>query len=97
LTGSAAHVGIGSDFDGGFGSESIPQGIDTVTDLLEIGKGLAERGFSEADVEAVMSGNMLRKLRHTCSASCGRRSPPKAVLCTALLNLESRSAHWASS
>jgi len=63
LTGSAAHVGIGSDFDGGFGSESIPQGIDTVTDLLEIGKGLAERGFSEADVEAVMSGNMLRKLR----------------------------------
>lgn len=63
LTGSAAHVGIGSDFDGGFGSESIPEGIDTVTDLLEIGKGLAERGFSEADVEAVMSGNMLRKLR----------------------------------
>jgi membrane dipeptidase len=63
LTGSAAHVGIGSDFDGGFGAESIPQGIDTVTDLLAIGKGLAERGFSPADVEAVMSGNMLRKLR----------------------------------
>jgi membrane dipeptidase len=68
LTGSAAHVGIGSDFDGGFGAESIPQGIDTVMDLLEIGKGLAARGFSPADVEAVLSGNMLRKLRQALPA-----------------------------
>jgi membrane dipeptidase len=63
LTGSAAHVGIGSDFDGGFGAESIPAGLETVTDLLAIGTGLSERGFSPADVEAVLSGNMLRKLR----------------------------------
>jgi membrane dipeptidase len=63
MTGSAAHVGIGSDFDGGFGSESIPAEIDTVADLLKIADVLRGRGYSEADIEAVMSGNMLAKLR----------------------------------
>jgi membrane dipeptidase len=63
ITGSAAHVGIGTDLDGGFGAESTPEGIDTVTDLLQIGTKLAERGYSQADVEAILSGNMLRKLR----------------------------------
>lgn len=63
LTGSAAHVGIGSDFDGGFGLESIPSGLDTVGDLLNIGVGLRARGYTETDIEAIMSGNMLRKLR----------------------------------
>ena len=29
MTGSAAHVGLGSDFDGGFGMESAPQDLDT--------------------------------------------------------------------
>jgi membrane dipeptidase len=65
ITGSAAHVGIGSDFDGGFGAESIPATLNTTTDLLNIADGLRERGYSESDVEAVMSGNMLRKLRES--------------------------------
>jgi membrane dipeptidase len=63
LTGSAAHVGIGSDMDGGFGQEAIPEGVDTVADLWSIGAGLRERGYAVADVEAILSGNMLRKLR----------------------------------
>ncbi|MBZ0300140.1 MAG: dipeptidase [Anaerolineae bacterium] len=65
ITGSAAHVGIGSDFDGGFGRESIPEGLDTVGDLLRIADALRERGYEEADIEAVMGGNMIRKLRET--------------------------------
>jgi membrane dipeptidase len=69
LTGSAAHVGIGSDFDGGFGRESTPQGLDTVTDLLVIGDGLRQRGYAEADIENILSGNMLRKLRQALPAS----------------------------
>ncbi len=68
LTGSAAHVGIGSDFDGGFGMESIPDGLDTVTDLSKIGTLLSTRGYSPADVEAVMGGNMLRQLRRALPA-----------------------------
>jgi membrane dipeptidase len=63
ITGSAAHVGIGSDFDGGFGVEQIPYEIDTVGDLLKIGDVLRERGYSAEDIEAVLSGNMLRKLK----------------------------------
>lgn len=65
LTGSAAHVGIGSDFDGGFGREAIPDGMETVTDLWNIGQALLERGYSEEDTAAVLGGNMLRKLRES--------------------------------
>lgn len=63
LTGSAAHVGIGSDFDGGFGAESIPDEMETVTDLWRIGAALRTRGYSEDDISAILGGNMLRKLR----------------------------------
>ena len=65
LTGSAAHVGIGSDLDGGFGAESAPQGIETVADLNAIGVGLAARGYGQDDIAAILSGNMLRQLRAT--------------------------------
>lgn len=63
ITGSAAHVGIGSDFDGGFGADSIPDEMETTTDIRLIADKLGERGYSTADVEAIMSGNFLRKLR----------------------------------
>lgn len=63
LTGSPAHVGIGSDFDGGFGADSTPEGLDTVVDLWSIGGGLRARGYSDEDVAAILGGNMLRKLR----------------------------------
>lgn len=63
ITGSGAHVGIGSDFDGGFGAESSPEGLDTVGDLLAIAEALRERGYDSTDIEAIMSGNFLRKLR----------------------------------
>lgn len=63
ITGSAQHVGIGSDFDGGFGAESIPDGLDTSSDLWLIGAALRGRGYGEPEIEAILSGNMLRKLR----------------------------------
>lgn len=65
LSGSAAHVGIGTDWDGGFGLESIPGGLDTITDLWRLGDALRARGYNEADVEAILGGNMLRKLRQS--------------------------------
>ncbi len=61
--GDARHVGIGSDFDGGFGAEEAPAEFDTVADLPKIAAALREAGFAEADVEAVMGGNWLRILR----------------------------------
>jgi membrane dipeptidase len=61
--GDAQHVALGSDFDGGFGSESVPAGIDTVADLQKIGAALTEHGYEQHHVEAVMSDNWLRLLR----------------------------------
>jgi membrane dipeptidase len=63
LTGSAAHVGLGSDFDGGFGAESIPAELDTVADLWRIGEALRGRGYTSEDTAAVLGGNMIRILR----------------------------------
>ncbi len=68
VTGSAAHIGLGSDFDGGFGAESVPAGIQTVMDLWKIGEALRQHGYSESDIEAVLSGNFMRKLREALPA-----------------------------
>jgi membrane dipeptidase len=62
LTGSSAHVGLGTDFDGGFGAESIPAEMDTVADLHLIGEALSDRGYTSADIERIMNGNWLRIL-----------------------------------
>lgn len=62
LTGSAHHVGIGSDWDGGFGSESIPYPFDTVTDLWLMDAALQKRGFNADDIHAILCGNFLRIL-----------------------------------
>ena len=63
VTGSADYVGIGSDFDGGFGSEAAPRELDTSRDLHKIGDELLRRGFSRVDVEKIMGGNWLRILK----------------------------------
>ncbi len=63
VTGSAAHVGIGSDIDGGFGAEAMPDGIDTAADLWKIGDALLAQGYEGDDVARILSGNFLRILR----------------------------------
>jgi membrane dipeptidase len=70
LTGSVAHVGIGSDLDGGFGAEATPLGMDTAADLLKLAESLAANGYSTDDIEAVMNGNWLRVLRR-CLGTTG--------------------------
>jgi membrane dipeptidase len=63
LAGDANHAGIGSDFDGGFGYQSIPHELDTIADLQMVSSKLIERGYREAEVENVLGGNWLRFLR----------------------------------
>lgn len=63
LTGSAAHVGIGSDFDGGFGRNEIPAELESAADLHKIGANLLGRGYTQADVAGIMGGNWLALLR----------------------------------
>lgn len=63
LLGDTRHVGIGTDFDGGFGAESTPDGCDTVADLWGLRTILSARGYSDADIVAILGGNMLRQLQ----------------------------------
>ena len=63
LAGDSLHAGIGSDFDGGFGLQSVPLGIESVADLQKVGTKLLERGYNETDVENILGGNWLRFLR----------------------------------
>jgi membrane dipeptidase len=63
VTGSADHVGLGSDFDGGFGAEATPREIDTIRDLHKVGDELLQRGFEPQHVEQILNGNWLRVLR----------------------------------
>jgi membrane dipeptidase len=69
VTGSARHVGIGSDFDGGFGADQTPEGFETVGDLILIADVLKERGYNTNDIDAVMGANFIRKLRETLPKS----------------------------
>lgn len=63
LAGDSLHAGIGSDFDGGFGLQSIPMGLDSIADLQLIASKLTERGYTEEDAANVLGGNWLRFLR----------------------------------
>ena len=69
LTGGTAHVGIGSDLDGGFGTEQSPEDLETVADLARIGPMWAERGYGADDVAAFERGNWLRWLRRAWAGS----------------------------
>lgn len=60
IAGNAQHVGIGSDLDGGYGTEQCPGDLDTIADLQKMADLLRKRGYSEGDVKGVMHGNWLR-------------------------------------
>jgi membrane dipeptidase len=63
LAGNSEHAAIGSDFDGGFGLQSIPPELDSIADLPVIAAKLMERGYSETDAANVLGENWLRFLR----------------------------------
>ncbi len=63
LTGSADHVGIGTDMDGGLGREQIPQQIVSSADLPKLAKALSEAGFDHQSIRNVMGENWLRFFR----------------------------------
>jgi membrane dipeptidase len=63
LSGSARHVAIGSDLDGGYGLEQSPNDLDTIADLQKIAPLLAARGYVPADIAAIMAGNWVALLR----------------------------------
>ncbi len=63
LAGDAHHVGFGSDFDGGFGLQSVPAQIDTISDVRKVIPILSQKGYTEADISAILGGNWLAYLK----------------------------------
>jgi membrane dipeptidase len=63
LAGNTQHVGIGTDLDGGYGREQSPGDLDTIVDLQRIPGMLADRGYLDSDIQAIMHGNWLRLFR----------------------------------
>lgn len=63
MAGDARHVGIGSDFDGGFGVQSVPPEIDTIADLQKLDPLLTERGYSPEDIALIFGRNWINLLR----------------------------------
>ncbi len=60
LAGDAQHVALGSDLDGGFGADDIPDQIDTAADLPKLAEALEAHGYSADDTAAILHGNWLR-------------------------------------
>jgi membrane dipeptidase len=50
------HVGLGSDFDGA----TMPLGMEDASKLPKLTDALLKKGYSEADIEKILSGNILR-------------------------------------
>lgn len=64
MAGDALHVGLGTDFDGGFGLQAAPQGVDTIADMQKLGPVLAAKGYNDDQVAAVLGKNWLRCLQN---------------------------------
>ena len=63
LAGNCRHVGIGSDLDGGYGTEQTPHGVETIADLQKLADVFSDRGYADQDVAAVFHGNCLEFFR----------------------------------
>jgi membrane dipeptidase len=65
LVGSADHIALGSDFDGGFGLDRVPKGLDSIADLQLIGDALCQYGYSDEDVAGILGLNWYHLLQHS--------------------------------
>ena len=63
VAGNADHTAVGSDLDGGYGTEQCPHDLDTIADLQNVPDLLRERGYTEADIAQIMHGNWIRLFR----------------------------------
>ena len=62
LAGNSRHAAVGTDLDGGFGSEQAPHDLGSIGGLRRVPGLLAERGYSEEDIEIICWKNAYRFL-----------------------------------
>ncbi|MFC4095408.1 dipeptidase [Euzebyella saccharophila] len=65
IAGNTDHVGIGTDLDGGFGTEQCPMDLDTIADLQKVPTLLKDRGYEKKDIEKIFHLNFLNFLKKT--------------------------------
>ena len=61
------HVGLGSDFDGV--DDLLPEGMEDVSKMPNLVRGLMERGLSDADILKILGANTLRVMREVEQAA----------------------------
>ena len=77
LAGNARQAAVGSDLDGGFGSDQTPRELASIADLGRLAPILAERGYTGDQVAGVLADNALRFL--TTHLPTGNRESPLAL------------------
>jgi membrane dipeptidase len=60
LAGNHRHVAIGTDLDGGYGSEQSPLEINSIADVQVFAEVLQRRGYTPRAVDDIFHGNWLR-------------------------------------
>jgi len=65
------HVGIGSDFDGV--DDLLPEGMEDISKMPNLVRGLMERGLSDDDILKILGGNTLRVMREVEQGVSQRR------------------------
>jgi membrane dipeptidase len=63
LAGNSEHAAIGTDLDGGFGTEQSPEDLDTIGDVQKIFPMLEARGYKAEDRENIAWKNWVRFLK----------------------------------
>jgi membrane dipeptidase len=71
LAGNSRHAAIGTDLDGGYGTEQTPHDLNTIVDLQKLPALLTQRGYDEQDVANIMHGNWLRLFRQAWATPSG--------------------------
>lgn len=67
------HIGLGGDYDG---MDSVPVGLEDVSGYPALFAELARRGYSQAELEKIASGNMLRVLKAVEAYAASRKGQP---------------------
>lgn len=67
------HIGIGGDYDG---MDATPVGLEDVTGYPRLFAELARRGYTQAELEKIASGNMLRVLKAVEAYAASQKGQP---------------------
>ncbi|MFT5090356.1 MAG: membrane dipeptidase [Candidatus Latescibacterota bacterium] len=63
LLGTSRHCGIGTDLDGGFGTEQAPRDLNTIADLQKLVAIFKERGYDDASIHGICANNWINLFR----------------------------------